>query len=214
VQQGGDEVQAIPYYGLLAVESLVGVFGVRLYEEPHYAIVDQLGSVEIRSYVPRVAAAVDFSTRGEAERGDAFRLLFAYISGANTGNGARIAMTAPVELHDNERVANERLAMTAPVQTSASRMMFFLPAEYSLATAPSALDPRVKIVAVPGQKIAVLRFSGLGFDSRQRQKQLVSKVSRSKWRPVGDSFMLYYDAPFTLPFLRRNEAAVVVEEMS
>jgi hypothetical protein len=72
----------------------------------------------------------------------------------------------------------------------------------------------VKIVAVPAEKIAVLRFSGLGGDSRARQDQLVSRLARSKWRPLGEPFMLFYDAPFTLPFLRRNEAAVVVDETS
>jgi len=32
----------------------------------------------------------------------------------------------------------------------------------------------------------------------------------SKWQPIGEAYTLYYDAPFTLPFLRRNEAAVAV----
>jgi DNA gyrase inhibitor GyrI len=76
------------------------------------------------------------------------------------------------------------------------------------------LDPRVRIVSVPSEKIAILRFSGYGGDYRQRQSELISTLAGSKWRPVGETFMLYYDAPFTLPFLRRNEAAVVVEEMS
>ena len=115
-------------------------------------------------------------------------------------------MTAPVELH------GERLAMTAPVQSSNGRMMFFLPAEYGVNTAPRPRDPRVQIVSVPSEKIAVLRFAGLGGVSPLRQKQLMSRLIRSRWRSVGEPFMYYYDAPFTLPFLRRNEAAVVVEE--
>jgi hypothetical protein len=205
-------LQTIPYYGLLAVESLVGIFGLRLYEEPRHTIIDQVGAVEIRRYVPRVAASVGYATPSGAERGDAFRLLFDYIAGANSRSPdatGRIAMTAPVEVRDSER-----LAMTAPVQTSNSQMLFFLPADYDLETAPKPLNPKVKIVPVPAEKIAVLRFSGFGGDYRQRQKQLISKLTRSKWKPVGEPFMLYYDAPFTLPFLRRNEAAVVVEETS
>ena len=31
------------------------------------------------------------------------------------------------------------------------------------------------------------------------------------WRPVADQVILFYDPPFTLPFLRRTEAAVRVE---
>jgi hypothetical protein len=203
IGRGGETVQAIPYYGVLAVESVLNVFGVRLYEEPRYTVIDHVDSVEIRRYAPRVAAAVEFSSRA-LDRGDAFRLLFDYIAGANKTAG-RIAMTAPVELR------SERLAMTAPVQTSGARMMFFLPATYSAASAPQPKDPRVKIVEVPAEKIAVLRFTGLGGASWLRQRQLMSKLIRSDWKPVGEPFMFYYDAPFTLPFLRRNEAAVTVE---
>jgi hypothetical protein len=212
-QARGDEaLQAIPYYCLLAVESLVGVFGLRLYEEPRHTVVDHVGAVEIRQYESRVAAMVEFSGPGEAERSEAFRLLFAYIAGANSRSPDakdHIAMTAPVDVRNSDR-----FAMTTPVQTSASRMRFFLPADYDLATAPSPTDSRVKIEAVPAEKLAVFRFTGLAAGASQRQKQLISALAGSKWRPVGEAFMLFYDAPFTLPFLRRNEAAVEVEETS
>ena len=52
--------QTISYYSALAVQSLVGVFGVRLYEEPHYDVLGHIGDqVEIRHYPPRIAAEVD-----------------------------------------------------------------------------------------------------------------------------------------------------------
>jgi hypothetical protein len=195
--------QAIPYYGVLAIESALNVIGVRLYEEPRYTVIDHVQDVEIRRYAPRTAAMVEFISG--VDRNDAFRLLFDYIAGANAGKD-RIAMTAPVELH------GERLAMTAPVQSSEGRMMFFLPADYGVSSAPRPRDPRVQIVSVPSEKIAVLRFTGLGGVSPLRQKQLLSGLIRSRWGAVGEPFMYYYDAPFTLPFLRRNEAAVVVKE--
>jgi len=126
--------QSISYYAALAVESLIGVFGIRLYEEARYDVIDRIGDrVEIRHYAPRLAAEVDLAVPGEAGRSEAFKLLFAYIAGANrasvSGND-RIAMTVPVEVSDKER-----LAMTVPVQTSetngALKMRFFLPAKYS-----------------------------------------------------------------------------------
>jgi hypothetical protein len=212
---------AIPYYGVLAMESLCNVVGVRLYEEPRHTVIDRVGEVEIRRYAPRVAAAVAFSP-SVLDRGDAFKMLFDYIAGANV-RADKIAMTAPVELR-RERVSPaeliapvernapaERIAMTAPVQSSNGRMVFFLPAEYGVTTAPRPKDHRVQIVAVPSETIAVLRFAGLGGISPLRQRQLLSTLIRSKWAAVGEPFMYYYDAPFTLPFLRRNEAAVLVE---
>jgi hypothetical protein len=52
--------QTISYYSALAVQSLFSVFGVRLYEETHYDVIERIGDqVEIRHYAPRVAAEVD-----------------------------------------------------------------------------------------------------------------------------------------------------------
>jgi hypothetical protein len=207
--------QTISYYTVLTFEALIGVFGLRLYEEPRYDVVGRVADrVEIRRYGPRVAAEVELPAAGKAGRDEAFRLLFAYIAGANNASATennRIAMTMPVEVRDRER-----LAMTVPVQASeakgAVRMQFFLPAKYSLETARAPADARVRLVAVPGDTVAILRFSGAGRDFAERQSELLALLAGSKWRPAGAPYALNYDAPFTLPFVRRNEAAVAVVE--
>jgi hypothetical protein len=209
--------RSISYYSALAVESLFGVFGIRLYEEPQYDLIDRFGTqIEIRRYGPRLAAEVDLASADEAGRSEAFRLLFAYIAGASRSASAeseKIAMTVPVEVRDKERIA-----MTVPVQTSKvdgkPKMRFYLPATYRLETAPKPLDDRVRVVMAPGETIATLRFSGSGRDTADRQLALTAGLAGSKWRPAGEPFTLNYDAPFTLPFLRRNEVAVAVEEIS
>ena len=207
--------QASTYYIALAFESLLGIFGVRLYEEPRYEVIDRVADrVEIRRYGPRVAAEAQVAIAREAGNNEAFRLLFAYIAGANqaasSGDG-KIAMTVPVEVRDNALAA-----MTVPVQTSQKNggtvMRFYLPARYSRDRAPEPTDARVKIVAAPGEMAAILRFSGSGADFAARQTDLIEKLRESRWRPSGEPYTLYYDAPFTLPFLRRNEAAVAVIE--
>jgi hypothetical protein len=202
---------AVSYYAALALEALIGIFGVRLYEEPRYEVIDRVADrVEIRRYGPRLAAEVALPSAGKGSRDDAFRLLFAYIAGANqaaAGNDL-IAMTVPVEVRE------ERMAMTVPVQASEAggtlRMQFFLPAKYSRDNAPKPTDARVQLVTVPGEIIAALRFSGSGGDSAERQSELVALLRQSSWRPTAAPYALNYDAPFTLPFLRRNEAAVAV----
>ena len=76
--------QSISYYAALAVESLIGVFGIRLYEEARYDVIDRIGDrIEIRHYGPRLAAEVDLALPGGDGRSEAFNLLFAYIAGAN-----------------------------------------------------------------------------------------------------------------------------------
>lgn len=208
--------QAISYYGVLVLESVVGVFGVRLYEEPRYDVIDRLADqVEIRRYGPRLAAQVEVPAAGEVGRSEAFPLLFAYIAGANrtaaSGND-RIAMTVPVEVHDREQVA-----MTVPVETGRAnglvRMRFFLPAKFSRENAPVPVDDRVRLVMAPAETIATLRYAGSGIDRMQRQAELTAALAPSPWRPSGEPYTLNYDAPFTLPFLRRNEAATAVEKI-
>ena len=151
---------------------------------------------------------------GEAARGEAFKLLFAYIAGANRvgpDGKDRVAMTVPVEMRNKAQARRE-----APYPASATNgaMLFSLPAKYKWDNAPKPTDPRVRLVAVPAQIIAILRFSGSGGDSEKRQGELVAMLAGSKWRPIGQPFTLFYDAPFTLPFLRRTEAAVEVEQAS
>ncbi|WP_182915283.1 SOUL family heme-binding protein [Rhodopseudomonas palustris] len=201
-------MSTIWYYTVLIFESLLGVFGLRLYEEPAYAVLDRPAeAIEIRRYAPRLAAEVALGRQDGAD-GRAFTLLFNYIAGANRG-AQRIAMTTPVDV-----TRPEKIAMTAPVETDrrdgAIRMRFFLPARFTPDTAPAPADPRVKIVTVPEQTIATLRFTWTGRDLPARQQQLVAALGTSKWQPSGEPFGLFYDAPFTIPFLRRNEAAVLV----
>jgi DNA gyrase inhibitor GyrI len=106
--------------------------------------------------------------------------------------------------------------MTVPVETSetesAVRMRFFLPAKYTLRTAPEPVDPRVRLIEIPEETIATLRYAGSGSDFSTYQSNLIAKLARSRWRPSGTPYTLYYDAPFTIPFFRRNEAAVEVRE--
>ena len=104
------------------------------YEEPEYSIVKKTDVYEVRQYRKRTVAEVIF---GEEDSG--FRVLFAYISGANKGS-KEVEMTIPV-------TQSKKIDMTAPVTQSASEgemsMRFFLPKQYSKQNAPEPNDERV-----------------------------------------------------------------------
>jgi hypothetical protein len=202
--------QSITYYLLLALESVVGVFGLRLYDEPRYTVLGAVNErIEIRLYEPRRAAEVALPAGDEKAREDAFRILFDYISGANrSASGSDlIAMTVPVALDDPDLVA-----MTVPVQTAKQdgMMRFFLPAKYNDMAPPEPLDTRIRVLTIPAQTIAALRYSGSGRNAAAKELELIEGLDGSAWQPVEQPYTLYYDAPFTLPFVRRNEAAVAV----
>lgn len=207
---------------VVASAALAGcsVFGVRSAEQVPYEVVAELGAdLQIRRYPERVAAEARVTAASvEDGRGQAFRLLFDYIKGANAGD-REIAMTAPVETTGQ----GTEIAMTVPVESESDAtdrdgpasvtMRFFLPATFTRDSAPAPTHEQVRLVQVPAATLAVLRFSGFGGEAsvREEKRVLRDRLEDSAWTPAGDPTALFYDPPWTLPFLRRNEVAVPVE---
>jgi len=205
-------MSGILYYLLTFAESLTSVFGLRFpYEQPSYVVIQDLGQdVQVRRYDPRLAieATVDGPNREKAAS-EAFGLLFRYITGTNQRQ-QKIPMTAPV------RTESQRIAMTVPVQTTSANnqvsMRFFLPSSVARAGAPEPTDPHLHLVQVPESTIAARRYSGVANLASQDHNTaiLMSVLAKSQWKPEGQVFLLNYDPPFAIPFLRRNEVAVAV----
>lgn len=95
-------------------------------------------------------------------------------------------------------------------------MRFFLPSEFTLENVPQPTDPRVRIIEVPEQFLAVLRFRGSRDDEMVRAKkdQLLGALRATSWQAASEPVALFYDPPWTLPFLRRNEVAVAVTDQA
>ncbi len=188
------------------------VIGVRSgTEEPRFEVIDQRGDVEIRRYGPRLAAETVVASATEtAARSDGFRRLAGYIFGGNQ-SAATIAMTAPVTQ------TSERIAMTAPVGATQAgdgrwAIRFFMPATYSRATLPIPNDPQIRLVDVPAETMAVLRYSGVpsAAAAAEQRAALLVALANGPWQSAGDAGDWFYDPPWTLPPLRRNEAVVAV----
>jgi hypothetical protein len=182
-------------------------------EEPGFEMLGRAGPVEIRRYAPRVVAETDVEGDAEAARNAGFRRLAGYIFGANRG-GARIAMTAPVTQAPAE---GTRIAMTAPVAQQPAgpgrwTVQFFMPSQWTLATLPAPEDQAVRLREVPGETMAVLRFSGdRGAEAvAARRAELLRILAGTAWAPQAEPVAWFYDPPWTLPWLRRNEVAVRV----
>ncbi|MDR3563579.1 MAG: heme-binding protein [Negativicutes bacterium] len=185
-------------------------------EEPRYKLVATIGDIQIRQYAPRLAATTTVQADEIAARSLGFRRIARYIFGANQSNTS-ISMTAPVEQSSSQ---SSKIAMTAPVaQTQTSpgswTISFFMPAKYTLANLPKPLDPTVVIVEVPAETYAVYRFSGVPSVGpvKDAHAKLLAGLAKSGWTPSGDIFDWFYDPPWTIPFARRNEAAVLVAQV-
>jgi hypothetical protein len=185
-------------------------------EEPRYTVEQVTHGLEIRRYGPRIAAETTIAADEEAARNAGFRRLAGYIFGANQAQ-AKIAMTAPVTQRPADGSGGAKIAMTAPVAQATGPggtwvIRFFMPAEWTMATLPAPNDPAVKLVAVPAETVAVLRFTGdRGPDAvASHTADMMRALDDTAWRPAGTPVAWFYDPPWTIPFLRRNEVAVPV----
>ncbi|MBK5957215.1 hypothetical protein CCR97_03195, partial [Rhodoplanes elegans] len=90
---------------------------------------------------------------------------------------------------------------------------FFMPQHFTRDTLPVPDDPGIAIVEVPADTVAVIRFSGsTAPDAVEHQARLLARLlATTRWRPLGAPFAQFYDPPWTLPPLRRNEVAMRVE---
>ncbi len=174
-------------------------------EQPDYKITSTDGAIEIRSYGPMIAAEAEVKGERKAAINEGFRLIAAYIFGANKPN-AKIAMTAPVQ-----QQSAQKIAMTAPVtqQTAGDSwtVRFIIPSSWTLETLPVPNDPRVTLKPVPANRMLAIRFSGTASDSLIQTKtdELRRYAADKKLATVGEPLLAFYNPPWTLPFFRRNE---------
>lgn len=182
-------------------------------EEPEFAVLRTVDGIEYRQYQPYVVAetmVTDAERRGDASN-VGFRRLFAYISGENQSK-TDIAMTAPVQ----QVPTSAKISMTAPVRQSRSTngwaVAFVLPDELSLETAPEPLSSDISLRQVPGDLVAVLKYSGRWSDNNinLHKSVLLAKLSAAAVSREGEVVSAFYNSPFSLPFMRRNEVMVTV----
>ncbi len=214
--------------GLLVclVLTLQGLFWggpVMATEEPSYDVLKESREFELRRYAPQLLAETEVSGAFDTVGNQAFRILADYIFGNNQA-AEKIAMTAPVSqapVAGKSDAGGIRIPMTAPVrqQSDASasgtyRFSFVMPSRFTLDTLPRPNDPRVELREEPARLMAVLRYSGGWGESRYRghEQKLLEAVADAGLTPIGMPIYARYNSPFSLPFLRRNEVMIEIQE--
>ena len=179
---------------LLALWIAWGAYSILQTPRVHYFVKERRGPIEIREY----PASRIIKAQGNNEN-DSFRILAAYIFGRNR-SASSIAMTAPV-----------KVAMTAPVRVQRNEMAFYLPKEYLKKTPPTPLDKRVHIERITARTLGVICFSWYATPARIQKKSEILRRSLKDYKKLSDAFMLYYNDPWTPPFMRRNEVAIEIK---
>ena len=192
-------------------------------EEPKYVLLEKSEPFELRAYTPLIVAEVKVDGDLDAASNQGFRLIAAYIFGKNQVS-EKIAMTAPVGIESTDQNKSAKIAMTAPVGIESGKssdnagnqwtVSFVMPAEYTLASLPKPLDPRVKIREVPAEKRAVITFSGFYNEEKVQEKTQALRdwIKAKNLKPNGEPQFARYNPPWTLPFMRRNEVMLQVSD--
>jgi hypothetical protein len=203
-------VHALSAAGFAAIAAVLVTSTAMAIEEPRFKVLEKDGSFELREYSAYIVAETRVEAGFEDAGSLAFQRLFRYISGNNVAQ-QKIAMTAPVT-----QSASEKIKMTAPVSQvadgNAYLVAFSLPSSYTLATVPKPLDPTVRIRQVPAQLIACWRYSGRWTESNYRDHEVLlrERIHARELIARGDPVLARYNPPFTPWFMRRNEVLIPV----
>ncbi|MDJ0710867.1 MAG: heme-binding protein [Woeseiaceae bacterium] len=160
-------------------------------EEPRYEVLLKKGDIEFRRYEPYIVAEVTVS--GDRE---AFGVLAGYIFGDN--------------------VEEQKMNMTAPVETRDRSYAFVMESKYSMDSLPTPNDDRIRLKQRPSRIVAVRGFSGRWSDRNfaRHERALLEELAAQGIETRGAAEIARYNSPFTPWFLRRNEIIVPVNWLS
>ena len=180
-------------------------------ETPSYKVIQSKGKIEIREFDPMVIAEVQVVGRRKDAISSGFKLLADYIFGNNISQ-ENIGTAATIQ-----RPASEKIAMTAPVQQQLANnswlVSFVMPSEYNLEDLPKPKNVEVKLKNVPVKRFVTIQFSGTSSDENlaKHKKLLVEFIKTNSISVTGTSKYAFYNPPWTLPLMRRNEVMFEVQ---
>jgi hypothetical protein len=178
-------------------------------EQAKYTVVESFGDIDVRDYGPMIIAEVNVSGERDDAANKGFRLLAGYIFGDNQAQH-KIAMTAPVIQEST------KIAMTAPVTQVADKngwkVRFVMPSSYTLQNLPKPNNDQVKLIPTESKRFVVIRFSGSSNpENLQTHTQaLLDFVKLKQFKTISQPTYAFFNPPWTLPALRRNEIMVEI----
>lgn len=168
-------------------------------EEPAYEVINTHDDFEVRRYGPTVQARVQTAGRDGGAASGGFRRVAGYIFGGNNQRTS-IAMTAPVHMWE---------------ENDSGWLAFTMPSAYALETLPIPNDAGVRLHPTSTTTVAVVRFSGRTTPKKTMRVEegLRAAIEREGYVASGPAVLAVYENPWTtLPFLRRNELHLHIED--
>ena len=108
--------------------------------------------------------------------------------------------------------------MTAPVQQQSTgkswRMSFVMPSKYRLDSFPVPNNNRVRLKEILTKKFVVIEFSGTNSNENvtEHENKLINYIEEKQIKINGSPKYAFYNPPWSLPFLRRNEVMIEIHQ--
>lgn len=163
-------------------------------ERQKYEVISLIDDVEIRRYLPYVAADIVVNNEYEKAANQGFRPLANYIFSNN------IAMTAPVIVQEKSEGADKW------------QVSFVMPSGSKIEDMPEP-QGKVELRAEQEEICAVIRFSGYtsGAKVEKLKNKLLKTLDRHKYEVIGKVRIARFDPPWKPGFLRHNELVVPIK---
>ena len=183
---------------ILILWSIWGYFSSNV-EQAEYKVIKKTEDYEIREYSPHIIAEVTLQDNYDKPQNEGFRIIAEYIFGNNKVNTS-IAMTAPVMIKNDFKNENMKNNVVS----------FFMPKSYNIDTLPKPNDNRIKIIPVPAKRYLVSSFSWYRSENKIKNEQdnLRKYAERDNIKINDDFIYAGYNAPWTPPWMTRNEVLV------
>nr|WP_300003540.1 heme-binding protein [Tissierella sp.] len=165
------------------------------YETLEYEVLIKDKEYEIREY--RDFYIVEYDNGEDFNSNKGFGVLFKYISSDNKED-QKISMTTPV---------------IQEVREIHKKIAFVVPQEFG-DNIPHPNNPNLKIEKFHTGIFAVIRYSGLSNESKEKNKKnkLESWLRKNGYTKRSNYMLAFYNPPFTLPMFRRNEIWIRVSK--
>lgn len=165
-------------------------------EQQDYEVIGKEGQFEIRYYPSAVMASVNVNGDYGSSSGNGFRILAGYIFGSNSEE-QKIAMTAPVHMHDG---------------LDGYEMSFVMPSGFDTTNLPVPDNGQIRLHNSAPAYTATVRFDGFANDEKiEAHKQKLATYLTDKGVVYSEPFVfLGYNPPYQMVD-RRNEVMVKIE---
>ena len=89
-----------------------------------------------------------------------------------------------------------------------------MPSKYSMDSLPVPNNNRVRLKEILAKKFVVIEFSGLNSTEnvKEHENQLINYIEGNQIKIIDSPKYAFYNAPWTLPFLRRNEVMIEIKD--